>query len=246
MENPADQDVAQAIVPTDSIQNVVETVPPNLDYCSHDGGGGSPTPVLVELLRQVPPLSLEEPEATLHLFVRLEEIHDLGLVDDRVFIMRFLPLVSGSLLTFLRDCLHREDRWADCKSQLLDEYFPYFVRERLIRDLIVFNFQGEGQSLCVYIEQVLRAVGFLGYNVTEQQLVDRVVINFHPSILAQVAFLDKPQSLEDLYKAAALNEEKFSVLKEWQRVEQGSQLVKLAPGMHSWGPRAFTRKWGST
>jgi len=57
-----------------------------------------------------------------------------------------MPLVCDRLLTFLGDCLHESCSWAGCKSRLIDEYFSHFVRERLIRDLIVFNLQ-EGQTL---------------------------------------------------------------------------------------------------
>jgi len=45
----------------------------------------------------------------------------------------------------------------------------------------MFNFQDEGQSMHVYIEQVFQAADFLQYEAMEQQLVDRVVMNFHPT-----------------------------------------------------------------
>jgi hypothetical protein len=143
--------MAQASTQTDLGNNVVENVPKNVRCCSHGGGVDSQTPVLVELLQVSPS---EEPESILRLFIRLEEIHNLGLVDDRVFVTRVLPLVLGSLLTFLGGYLLREGNLSDCKTLLLDEYFPYFVRERMIRYLIVFNFLNEGQPLPMYIEQV--------------------------------------------------------------------------------------------
>jgi len=93
---------------------------------------------------------------------------------------------------------------------------PYFVWERLIRDLIIFNFQGEGQPLRAYTDQVFRAASFLEYDANEQQLVDRIVMNFHPSILAHAAFLDKPRSLKELYRVVGLIEQKFAVAKERQ------------------------------
>ena len=105
--------------------------------------------------------------------------------------------------------------------QLLDEYFPHFVHERLIRDLVVFNFHGEGKSMRAYVEQVFQAADFLQCEATEQQLVERVVMNFHPDILRQAAFLDKPRSLQDLRRVAGLTEEKFAVLKERRRLDQG-------------------------
>jgi len=45
-------------------------------------------------------------------------------------------------------------------------------------------------------------------------------MNFHPSILARAAFLDKPRSLKELYRMVGLIEEKFSVAKERERVEK--------------------------
>jgi hypothetical protein len=56
--------------------------------------------VFVELLRQVSPLSSEEPEGIFRLFVRLEEIHNLVLVKDHILAL-VLPLVSGSMFTCL-------------------------------------------------------------------------------------------------------------------------------------------------
>jgi hypothetical protein len=128
--------------------------------------------VLGDLLRQFSPLRTAEPEDILRLFVRLGEVYDLGLADDRAFIIRIMPLVFGSLLKRLSDCLHQGVSWADCKSRLLNEYFPHFMHERLIRDLIVFNFQGKGQPLRRYIEQIFQAADFLQYEATEQQLVN--------------------------------------------------------------------------
>ena len=125
----------------------------------HSSEGGQAS-VLVELLRQVIPLSSEEPEEILLLFVRLGEVYDLGLADDRQFVTRVLPLVSGSLLKFLGDCLRAVCSWTDCKSRLLDEYFPYFVRERLVRDLIVLKFHVVGEPLREYIERKSQAATY--------------------------------------------------------------------------------------
>ena len=72
---------------------------------SHGSGGDGPIPVLVYLLRSIPHLASEQPEAIMRLFIRLEDVYSLGLVDDRVFITRILTLVSGSLLTFLGNFL---------------------------------------------------------------------------------------------------------------------------------------------
>jgi len=141
------------------------------------------------------------------------------------------------------------------KAQLLDENFPYFVRERFIRDLIVLSFQSKGQPLRMYIEQVFRAADFLEYKGSEQQLVYRIVMNFHPSILAHAAFLVKPRSLKEMYHIVGLIEEKFRVLKERQRMEWPSQLSssgsvgsrnasRSAP-VHSGAPASVTsRCWG--
>jgi hypothetical protein len=157
----------------------------------------------------------------LTLFVRLDELFDLGLVDDRGFITRILPLVTGSLLRFMGDSLRKGNSWAECKSLLLEEYFPYFVRERLVRDLIVLKFHGEGQPLRDYIEKVFRVAAFLKYGATVHQLVDRVVMNFHPSILSQAAFLDRPKTRRDLDRIVGLMEEKSAVVRQRQRPTQG-------------------------
>jgi hypothetical protein len=68
-------------------------------------------PVLIELLCPIPPLSSEKPEAIMRLFIRIDEVHSLGLVDDRVFITRILSLVSGTMLTFWEACLRARSSW---------------------------------------------------------------------------------------------------------------------------------------
>jgi hypothetical protein len=233
---------------TDSVSNIDPPVPFNVDGGSHDSGGDSQIAVLGELLRQVSPFSSEEPEDILWFFIMLEERYKLGFVSDRVFITRILPLVTGRLLTFLGGCLSRASSWAYCLTQLLEEYFPYFVKERLIRDLIVFNFHKEGQPLRSYIDRVFKAAEFLKYGASEQQLVDRIIMNFHPGVLAQAAFLDGPRSLKELYNVVGLLEEKFSVAGERRRMEDASLRsrggmvfpgTRPVPLLHEQGPRGL-------
>jgi hypothetical protein len=68
--------------------------------------------------------------------------------------------------------------------------------------------------------RVFKAAEFLKYGTSEQQLVDRIVINFHPGVLAQAAFLDRPRSLKEMYNIVGLLEEKFSVAGERRRMEE--------------------------
>jgi hypothetical protein len=56
----------------------------------------------------------------------------------------------------------------------------------------VFNFHHEGKSVRDYAEKMFSAAKFLGYVADVQQLVDRIVMNLHPSVLIQAAFLDRP------------------------------------------------------
>ena len=71
-----------------------------------------------------------------------------------------------------------------------------------------------------YIQQAFQADNFLQYEASEQQLVDRLLMNFYPDILAKAAFLDRPQSLKNLYRVVGLIEEKVSVAKERWQLEQ--------------------------
>jgi hypothetical protein len=184
-----EEGATQASVPNDLTQSETN---PSSELCSHGGGRDSQIQVLGKLLRQVSPLRSEEPEAILCFFTRVEEIYGLGLVDDSGFVTSILPLASGSLLRLLGECLHEGSGWGECKVRLLEQYFPHFVRERLGQDLIVFNFQNEGQSLREYIEWVFCAANFLRYQASEQELVDRILMNLHPSVLAHATFLEKP------------------------------------------------------
>ena len=45
------------------------------------------------------------------------------------------------------------------------------MRERMIRDLVVFNFQGQSQTLRAFINQFFSTAKFLQYEVSDQDLV---------------------------------------------------------------------------
>ena len=201
---------------TDLTGSQTQVGPPVHIESSLAGVLSGPNLVLVELMRKVLPLATGDPEAILRFVCRLNEIHVLGLSDDRSFIVRLLPLVSGAMLRFFGDCLRSSRTWEQCKRELLREFFPHFVRERMVHDLITFNFHPKTQSVREYIDQVFTAAEFLGYEVGEQQLVDRILMNLHPSILAHTAFLDRPKSRNGLY-----DEEKVAALKERQRTLNG-------------------------
>jgi hypothetical protein len=62
----------------------------------------------------------------------------------------------------------------------------------------VFCFHKEMQPLHQYIARVFRTAKFLNYQATEEGLVDRVVMNLHPSIFVHTALLDRQRSLKDL------------------------------------------------
>ena len=171
---------------------------------SHVPGMSDANTVFVELMRQVPPLTSEEPEAILRFVARLEDVYMLNLCDDRSFVTRILPLVPGVILRFFGECLRNGRDWKQSKQQLLREFFPHFTRERLIRDLITFNFHNHTTPVRDYIDQVFSAARFLEYDAEEQSLVDRIVMNLHADILAQSAFVDRPRSRKELYDVVGM------------------------------------------
>jgi hypothetical protein len=101
MQAPPGEDSKQMGVTTDVGGRAGDPVPQSGRDAPNGSKGGGPENILVELLRKLSPLGSEEPEAIMDLFVRLDEIYELGLVEDRAFIMRILPLLSGSVLSFV-------------------------------------------------------------------------------------------------------------------------------------------------
>jgi hypothetical protein len=116
MQTTHEEDVNQASVSTNLTNGTVDLGAQNLEEDFHGSNRDGHAAVLVELLWRFSPLSSEEPEELMNLFVRLDEIHKLGLVNDSIFIARILPLVSGSVLVFLGGCLHDGSDWVECKE----------------------------------------------------------------------------------------------------------------------------------
>ena len=65
---------------------------------------------------------------------------------------------------------------------------------------------------------MFQAAEFLKYGATEEQLIERVVMNLHPDILNNAAFLEKPRTRRELYRVIGLLEERFSVQEERERL----------------------------
>jgi hypothetical protein len=123
--------------------------------------------VLPDLLKDVPRLTSEEPKEILKVFVDIKAIYELKLVPDNVFLMRLLPKVRGRLLTFSGECISHGESWEQCKARVLREYFPLFVWEKIIRELVVFQFQERDCPLREFIKEVVDAAGFLKYRASE-------------------------------------------------------------------------------
>ena len=72
-------------------------------------------------------------------------------------------------------------------------------------------------------------------------------MNFHPDILSQAAFLDRPRSCKQLYKVIGLIEEMFSVLKERQCSDHDAGVrvvVQWGPGgCPTWPSRDQREQW---
>jgi hypothetical protein len=124
------------------------------------------------------------------------------------------------MLPFFGGCLREGGNWANCRKQLLESYFPYFVRERLITDLIVFKLHKEGESVRGFADQIFEAASFLEYQASEEQLVERILMNLHPTFLTQAVFVQKPVSRRELYLSIGTMEEKIAVAKERSRTSQ--------------------------
>jgi hypothetical protein len=100
------------------------------------------------------------------------------------------------MLGLVGRCLREQKTWGQCRDLVRDKFFPHFVRELLIRDLFVCKFHRERDHIREYVDRVFGIAEFLNYQSTEQELVDRVVMNLHPSILRNVALLGRPSSRE--------------------------------------------------
>jgi hypothetical protein len=67
---------------------------------------------------------------------------------------RVLPLLTGDMLALLGQYLRQQKAWEQCKNLVRERIFPHFVRERLIRDLVVCRFQGERDPIREYVDRV--------------------------------------------------------------------------------------------
>jgi hypothetical protein len=108
MASKQDNSNVQASVTTNLSTDTVQMETPDRERDSHVRGSGDSNSVFVELMRQVSPLTSDEPEAILRFIARLDEVHMLGLCDDRSFVTCILPLVPGVMMRFFGECLRNQ------------------------------------------------------------------------------------------------------------------------------------------
>jgi hypothetical protein len=123
--------------------------------------------VLSQLLNNVPQLKSTEPREIMRFFLEVKPVYDLNLVNDRVFWSKLMCRAHGSLLKFVGVAFQSGESWDQGMNRLIQEYFPVFVRETLIRELVIFNFHEKGRPLRQFIKEVTDTVNFLQYDATE-------------------------------------------------------------------------------
>ena len=114
-------------VSTNLSGETIQVGPHIIDDNSHEVASDGPNSVFVDLMRQVP-LFLRKNRKPFYSL--LPGWMNYMLSDDRPFVVRILPLVSGAILRIFGAFLRNERSWEQCKSELLREIFPHFVRER--------------------------------------------------------------------------------------------------------------------
>jgi hypothetical protein len=76
-------------------------------------------------------------------------------------------------------------------------------------------------------KEVIDAAEFLQYQGTEEEIVERILMNLHPEILAQATLLPRPNSYRELRNIVGLIEERMAVSRERQRSGAGYSTQKF-------------------
>jgi len=103
MKSKQHAETTQASAQSDVSLDAIQSGPSESNFGSHAGGFSNVVPDIVELLRKVPTVNSDEPEAILRLVGKLDEINSLSFVDDKMFVIRILPLLSAPVLIFLEN-----------------------------------------------------------------------------------------------------------------------------------------------
>jgi hypothetical protein len=91
----------------------------------------------------------------------------------------------------------------------------------------VFHFQEKGFPLREFIKEVVDAAEILQYRASEEEIVDRSLMNLHPDLIAKAAFLLRPGSHRELTDMVSLIEEKMAVLGERQHSDTASKRSQM-------------------
>jgi hypothetical protein len=97
------------------------------------------------------------------------------------------------------------------------------VKEKFLKSYVLDRFQSSSEDLITYISSVVAATAILGFQGSESQLVHRLLQNAHPRVKLHLLFVNKPESVTELYSLTTTVAEAVAV------EEQRKQLTAAAP-----------------
>lgn len=188
--------------------------------------------VVADLVRNVPVLSMAEPERVFEFLVRASEVYDLKLVSDGEFLALLMARTTGRFTLIVSAHLSTSSSWGAVRSQILAIYLPSRIREGILAKQVLDRFQGPSEDLSQFITSVVAAAKILEYDVPESVLVERIVQSIHPEVRSSLVFEAKPASIEDLYSVASRVAEGRAVDERRMRGEGSPSELNVRPVRH--------------
>jgi hypothetical protein len=192
--------------------------------------------VVADLVRNVPVLSIAEPERVLEFLVRASEVYDLKLVSDGEFLALLVARTTGRFTQIVSAHLGAPSSWGAVRSQILSAFLPSRIREGLLSKYVLDRFQGASEDLSHFIMSVVASAKILEYDVPESVLVERMVQNIHPEVRSRLVFVMKPTSIKDLYSLASQVAEGRAIDERRIRGECSSSNLNVRPARHGLSP----------
>jgi hypothetical protein len=110
----------------------------------------------------------------LDFLVRAQEVYKLSLVSEGEFLSCLLSRTSGGVTQLLGEHLVKGSNCPVARTDLVSIFLPLRIKEEFLKTRVLYKFHSLSEDFNTYLMSVKSAADILGYNRSENELVDSV------------------------------------------------------------------------
>jgi hypothetical protein len=126
---------------------------------------------MLDLVKNVPLLTSDDPENIFEFLIQLKEVHDLKLASDFEMLSLTVGRTHGRVAQIVGTYLVGTPDWKIFCLEMMPAFFPPRTRERFLASYVLDHFQSPTNP---YLKAIVAAADILGYQGQESEMACRI------------------------------------------------------------------------